>query len=104
MLLRMGAEGARGWRLGSKMNPLVHLPHYHPTGLRRSHSPLPLAWSQNYLLLPRRPQAESQEVHSLWRQSREDRTRVSNRTTLRAEARHCPGAGPTELLVAQGPA
>lgn len=67
-------------------------------------SPWPPARPQNYLLLRGSPRAKSEEVRSLWRQSGEAGTRVSAQTTLTAGACRCPGAGPTELLGAQGPA
>lgn len=100
-----GAEGARGWRLRGETNEArIHSPLHRPVGERRSPlAPAP-ARPQNYLLLPRSPQAKSEEVHSPRRQSGAAGTRVSTQTTLRAGACGCPGAGPTELLGAQEPA
>lgn len=67
---RVGAEGARGWRPGSRRARSVHPPRHHPpVGVSRSPPALASGPAQNYLLLPRRPQAKSEEVHSLWRRS-----------------------------------
>ena len=41
MLLRVGAEGARGWRPGSRTQPSVPAGHHQPVGVRRP--PLALA-------------------------------------------------------------
>lgn len=101
------AGGGRGrtWLSPRRQNAALG-PGSSPPSRRCEASPLALAPSpaQNYLLLPRRPQAKSKEVHSLSRQSGEAGTRVSTSTAGRAGARPCPGAEPMELLEAQGPA
>lgn len=86
--------------------PSIHPPHHHrPVGERRDpRSPWPPARPQNYLL-PRSPQAKSEEVHSWRRPVRGGwHTSFNPNYTLRAGAGRCPGAGPTGLLDAQRPA
>lgn len=104
MMLGVGAEGTRGWRLDAKKWPSVHSRRPHPVGLGVLRSPWPRRRPQNYLLLPRRPQAKSEEVHSPSRQSGKAGAPGKTRLPSRVGARLYPRAGLWELLGTQGPA
>lgn len=103
-MLGVGAEGTRGWRLDAKKWPSVHSRRPHPVGLGVLRSPWPRRRPQNYLLLPRRPQAKSEEVHSPSRQSGKAGAPGKTRLPSRVGARLYPRAGLWELLGTQGPA
>lgn len=96
-MLGVGAEGARGCQkvaLGSGSAAPSR------RGKASSALPGPRDRPQNYLLLPRRPQAKSEEVHSPSRPSGEAGTPGKPRLPGRVGDRSCPGAG---LGAAGGP-